>query len=1229
MNQKSEYSRLNRPLKPGEVLVYSEENYEGKEWLIAEEKSSLDLHFQVASLRVGPQTGVTIFADFPFQGVSQDLSADLNTFKGSKLKDQAPKSLKIWSLAGKPFTGYWAIEAAEGKYLSVQSGTGRLTISPSVGERELFRITDAGEAELGRTPVTISLRGLTFPKPAAPLDSLTIADLEAVIQVGEPEKGFRRFSLLAKNKEWVVYHPDEDHFSTSAEANDRTIFCQAVKIAEDETQVGELLQGEAALFENPCYWGKAWIFYTDYANFDRFVDLNDQVSSIQLGPYTGITIYRGAQFTADQTDTGKQDVTFNIPALEKEMDNQISSMSIWRVVTAGELGVTFTCCLSQDFRPSKAPGGKLEEYSAYRTTVSLPMTMESIEIWTTDEADILVDEKPYHVDEDHPATPPSNLLQRYVITTDAVASREGEAPRASLTAPGLKIRTNTMQPEERILIYPDQHVHERLAGLKDTDLYDAGFTDKDGVEHKVFKERSSHKKDAVANAQGMIARTMSTVVYTKGKAGMDQGVSPDGLQGKAWALDFLNYRVTADSLYVRQGAGIEFKPIGALYRDQIVEVLETNPEGDWIHILRPSDGLTGWSSSRFLDKIAEINTQQKGEKYRITAEVGVHLREGPGKAFRSLGYLLGDDVVSAIAVNENGTWRKIVRSDGLVGWAYARYMKLVETRPQLVQRRLAAAEPVEEVLDQPGFTPEVKFHEISPEEVNAMLASAESPETALAQGFFGSLVRGIKKAVSVVITPFKKGLALIINLAGKFVTWVLDTAQKVVAFVEGIIEKIGAIIEEIVKWLRFLFEFGDILDTRDYLRNSIRSSLKLLSHTLRYEVKDTVRKFIRQNKGKLIGYIDEAIRAMGGTVDQGKSGLTMPGWISDLLDSVDWILSKILNLGSDLLEFGDDNIGSGALEDYWTNALAKVIGAGVALPEGVFNAVASLAKNPGKPLLAIAALLNGFRSMLVGLIDATEDLVMGLFDLGSELILAIKKLINARIRIPFISDIFDWIGIDLPLNFSLLDAFSLILAIPVTIISKAVIGKAPFRGVPELAQSVNTNGFDITIGVANVFNGIISAVLDGFKSLGKWGSVLEIISFLCVLLCWVMYWFPDSSDDIWSGEGLIIGLFLYDIFILVFDVLSFAADIKDGVALKRFKRGPKTATLASALGGVHMLMLFKNNDDLGERILDGLTATPEVLSFLSQDPTRVGRVVLCTSDVASGGIAMGLSLKAG
>ena len=140
-----------------------------------------------------------------------------------------------------------------------------------------------------------------------------------------------------------------------------------------------------------------------------------------------------------------------------------------------------------------------------------------------------------------------------------------------------------------------------------------------------------------------------------------------------------HYKVTASRLHVREGPSTSYKSLGYVNFNEIVDEIEINADKSWIKIRR-IDGLIGWSSASYLEPVTAPPTpppdDSTGTKYRITA-TRLHVREGPGTNYKSLGYVNQNEVVTAIGANADQSWRRIRRSDGLVGWSSARYMKPV------------------------------------------------------------------------------------------------------------------------------------------------------------------------------------------------------------------------------------------------------------------------------------------------------------------------------------------------------------------------------------------------------------------------------------------------------------------------------------------------------------------------------------------------------------------------
>jgi lysozyme len=150
---------------------------------------------------------------------------------------------------------------------------------------------------------------------------------------------------------------------------------------------------------------------------------------------------------------------------------------------------------------------------------------------------------------------------------------------------------------------------------------------------------------------------------------------PDGPPDEPPGPTGRRYKVTASRLNMREGPAATFKSLGYADRNEIVDEIETNADKSWIKIRR-SDGLVGWSSARYLDVITTPPPDTGGAQYRITAS-RLNVREGPSTNYKSVGYVNQNEIVTGINANADQSWRQIRRSDGLAGWASARYMEKV------------------------------------------------------------------------------------------------------------------------------------------------------------------------------------------------------------------------------------------------------------------------------------------------------------------------------------------------------------------------------------------------------------------------------------------------------------------------------------------------------------------------------------------------------------------------
>lgn len=149
------------------------------------------------------------------------------------------------------------------------------------------------------------------------------------------------------------------------------------------------------------------------------------------------------------------------------------------------------------------------------------------------------------------------------------------------------------------------------------------------------------------------------------------------------------FKVNASALNVREGPGTEFRSIGLLYRNEVVQRLATSADGNWLQVKRNYDGLTGWSSKQFLEPTTAPPpiSEETYDWFMVTANT-LNVREGPGTNFKAIGFLSKDETVMQLEAATDGSWRRIQRVDGFTGWASGQFLRSVGKTPATAMQKL-------------------------------------------------------------------------------------------------------------------------------------------------------------------------------------------------------------------------------------------------------------------------------------------------------------------------------------------------------------------------------------------------------------------------------------------------------------------------------------------------------------------------------------------------------------
>ncbi|MEM6256445.1 MAG: LamG domain-containing protein [Cyanobacteria bacterium P01_D01_bin.156] len=915
---------VNRPLREGEIELVAGDNAAVVLTQNVNDLTRFSTSFK--QLRVPNNTGVTLYQQSDFQGIAQKCYADLSDIRLSRLKD-FPQSIRIWSTVGEPFIGKWIIKAPNGQFLSL--GRSSLTTAPQQELSELFRFHH--NLQQSRTQlIPGSDQENAFFKLSPIEDS-------AYLFVDDSERLQDEFSIINQTEnEWLELGPDNT-FSWTRRKDGRTVFVRAVKIADNEGQVGELAPGEVALYEHVAYHGKTWILSDsakdvsgEHTRFGDFQNLNDRTSSIRLGPDTGVTLFKHFNYRVGEGKREEEieDIVKNVPDLKESQigNDALSSIKIFRTIEPEDVFSAYSSKLSQDYH---MVGDKLEEFSSYRTILRFEPGAGEIEVSATDLTQIEVEGITHDIDEDRSVTLKPNAMNRIMITSEA----------DGLDTPGLKIRTSAMASNERVVIFPNREAHKQIAELEDGALWNA----KD-AKGNLIVDRKAHTKEEVASAQNTIKRVMATVNY-----GEDVPTAEKRVQSANRAIS---------------GATIE-KP------------------------------------------------------WELT---------------------LGSTGGNPPASPRDGR-RSVIGKPGKGG------QRLVVAKPLITERQVSSDE-WQKLLDQATpadaeDSPETKPLISGPVKLRATKTfSVKKIGGRIGRGF-KKLKKTIKKATSVVIGKVKDTVHAVVKFIEdgieKVVDFVVDTVEKVADFVEGVIETVVESVKQFIEFLQFLFDWDDILDTQRYLKRTINAGLDSAKQ-LAEGAKSHVKSFVDDLQDGVEDGMNQLVKKLGGNPSEvEESGFELP-------EALEWFLSKLLggSKSSDSETTSDSGSGDSPLASFvrqMLEAFEDAVGAGLRLSEGVLDSIQALIKNPRQPEVALIVIIEALRDAIIQSLDAVENVALGLLDVVAVAIDLFQELLNAEIRIPFISDLLDFVGVG---KLTVMNLATIVLAIPVTVTAKLVTGQNLF-----------------------------------------------------------------------------------------------------------------------------------------------------------------------------------------
>lgn len=308
------------------------------------------------------------------------------------------------------------------------------------------------------------------------------------------------------------------------------------------------------------------------------------------------------------------------------------------------------------------------------------------------------------------------------------------------------------------------------------------------------------------------------------------------------------------------------------------------------------------------------------------------------------------------------------------------------------------------------------------------------------------LVHGAAKLGGDVASGAKQLVVVTLKLVDDTVQFVIHHTGFVGKALGWVLEKAGAALGEVVGWLLDKIGWGDVILTHDVIMDSINRRLdEFAAYPLELEAKAD--KFFSRLADTFDQDVEKALQAMH--IEPATPRRTPSSAHSGAVEKVEWLLGKFLHYtqSTQPLAMSFAAPGGTGPADAFSQLMIDEIGADGGKVKAAFGEafhhLQRLFEDDGHaPEHLLGALIEIVKGVALLGLDILNKILDALLDLVAAVISGFKTLVNKTWEVPFLSDFYS--GIAHGRKMSLLSIASLIVAVPTTILSKALFNERPF-----------------------------------------------------------------------------------------------------------------------------------------------------------------------------------------
>lgn len=317
--------------------------------------------------------------------------------------------------------------------------------------------------------------------------------------------------------------------------------------------------------------------------------------------------------------------------------------------------------------------------------------------------------------------------------------------------------------------------------------------------------------------------------------------------------------------------------------------------------------------------------------------------------------------------------------------------------------------------------------------------------------FFRAVTKSIVEVCEIIVNGVKAAFKFVINGVEMIFETVISVVKDILKVVEIILKPVLVTFKHIFRWLASLFGWNYVLYTKRAIANTIEFFMDLMPEKVKESCDELCRK-IEESQSRIDDWLDHVMQNID---PDSKCMDTIENYIPDELPYA--------------YELSNDPLQAKLSQMAYSNEIPVLLSEDIGISESIDRAFEKLNKfaelrnsedfsKAGEYFkrsfnntdnfysFMLAGLLSTVRGILHAILDGCVEVISALTSALGEIMSSIKEVVTTTIDLPIFNEIYSWLSDG---DMSLLDMSSLIIALPVTILGKCILGKVPFSSEEE------------------------------------------------------------------------------------------------------------------------------------------------------------------------------------